>query len=260
MGKESENPLGNILPTGNVEVDTTIVSPPVVFPPVTMQIDLSDLEDVVQLANLPGGYSIQMEDDTISVELENNGNFNSHMQVLQNIMQLIYQKQGLREFTIISDNNHFSFEDEEEETKVDSFANCKMIKKFVGKAEKIKENDPLVLQQCDCYICFDPYKPKELKRVLPKCGHVFHKKCIDKWLKHKSSCPECRSELLEDVTLNKEDMEEYVQHKGTPTQTCSVLHVELFDEEEEEDDDYYGEKEKEEKEKEEKEKEEKDTT
>ncbi len=47
----------------------------------------------------------------------------------------------------------------------------------------------------ECSICQQVYKEKEYAREL-KCKHVYHKKCIDKWLKKNPSCPICRHDLL----------------------------------------------------------------
>lgn len=204
---------------------------------VDFNIQIEDINRVLQSANLSGNCSCQIEDDTISLQMENAGpgSEESHMNLIQNVLKMIYQKQGLREFTIISETDMDV--DVGEDMKMDAFASCKMIQKIVGKSEKIREDDPLVQNQCDCYICFDPYKPKELKRVL-KCGHVFHKKCIDKWLKHKSSCPECRKDLLEDVKLDEEDLKEYRNHTDFSMNTSchtSVLHVEIVSDSDEED-------------------------
>ncbi|KAK1287767.1 RING-H2 finger protein ATL70 [Acorus calamus] len=32
----------------------------------------------------------------------------------------------------------------------------------------------------------------DLLRVLPDCGHLFHVKCVDSWLRSRPSCPICR--------------------------------------------------------------------
>ena len=49
----------------------------------------------------------------------------------------------------------------------------------------------------ECSICFDEYSEKEYQRKL-KCGHTFHKKCIDRWInKYKHfSCPTCRQNVF----------------------------------------------------------------
>ncbi|XP_061342216.1 NEP1-interacting protein 1-like [Gastrolobium bilobum] len=44
-----------------------------------------------------------------------------------------------------------------------------------------------------CSICFQDFEDGELVRILPKCGHVFHLECIDKWLIQQGSCPMCRT-------------------------------------------------------------------
>ena len=38
----------------------------------------------------------------------------------------------------------------------------------------------------------EDYKENEYKREI-KCKHIYHKKCVDKWLKQDYSCPMCRS-------------------------------------------------------------------
>lgn len=74
------------------------------------------------------------------------------------------------------------------------FKNCKEINDLICKPVKIKQNDPLLEESC--LICYDKYETGEYKRILPKCNHYFHKKCVDKWLKKNSTCPICRDELL----------------------------------------------------------------
>ncbi|KMT09217.1 hypothetical protein BVRB_6g133190 [Beta vulgaris subsp. vulgaris] len=49
----------------------------------------------------------------------------------------------------------------------------------------------------ECVICLSEFNGGEKVRILPKCNHGFHVKCIDKWLSSHSSCPTCRQSLVE---------------------------------------------------------------
>ncbi|KAK6775516.1 hypothetical protein RDI58_026517 [Solanum bulbocastanum] len=49
----------------------------------------------------------------------------------------------------------------------------------------------------ECVICLSEFIVGEKVKVLPKCNHGFHVKCIDKWLNSHSSCPTCRHCLIE---------------------------------------------------------------
>ncbi|CAO2831041.1 unnamed protein product [Amaranthus hypochondriacus] len=49
----------------------------------------------------------------------------------------------------------------------------------------------------ECVICLSEFAPGERLRLLPKCHHGFHIRCIDKWLNIHSSCPTCRHCLIE---------------------------------------------------------------
>ncbi|KAL5977563.1 hypothetical protein ACLOJK_041461 [Asimina triloba] len=48
----------------------------------------------------------------------------------------------------------------------------------------------------ECTICLSDFVGGDQVRVLPKCSHGFHLKCIDKWLKSHTSCPNCRHCLV----------------------------------------------------------------
>ncbi|KAL0321116.1 UNVERIFIED_CONTAM: E3 ubiquitin-protein ligase RHA1B [Sesamum radiatum] len=48
-----------------------------------------------------------------------------------------------------------------------------------------------------CSICLTEFEKEELVNKLPKCGHVFHVGCLEKWLDRcQFTCPLCRSMLL----------------------------------------------------------------
>lgn len=49
----------------------------------------------------------------------------------------------------------------------------------------------------ECVICLSEFAPGERVKVLPKCNHGFHVKCIDRWLNSHSSCPTCRHCLIQ---------------------------------------------------------------
>ena len=62
-------------------------------------------------------------------------------------------------------------------------------KRKIGGHKLIKKDDPILNEKCT--ICLDKYKIGTYKKRL-ECKHVFHKKCIDKWLKNEDHCPMCR--------------------------------------------------------------------
>ncbi|KAG5237910.1 RING-H2 finger protein [Salix suchowensis] len=49
-----------------------------------------------------------------------------------------------------------------------------------------------LLPSC-CSICLGDYKDSDVLRLLPDCGHVFHLKCVDCWIRRHPTCPICRN-------------------------------------------------------------------
>ncbi|KAJ0234613.1 hypothetical protein HA466_0273230 [Hirschfeldia incana] len=59
----------------------------------------------------------------------------------------------------------------------------------------IKEKDEEELEGCDkrcCPICLEEYEDDHEVSRLEKCRHLFHRFCINSWLKLKRICPSCR--------------------------------------------------------------------
>ncbi|XP_009416728.2 E3 ubiquitin-protein ligase ATL42-like [Musa acuminata AAA Group] len=44
----------------------------------------------------------------------------------------------------------------------------------------------------ECAVCLSKFDDAEVLRLLPKCKHAFHVRCVDRWLEAHSSCPVCR--------------------------------------------------------------------
>ncbi|GKV18126.1 hypothetical protein SLEP1_g28547 [Rubroshorea leprosula] len=50
----------------------------------------------------------------------------------------------------------------------------------------------------DCAVCLEKYEDGDAIRVLPRCKHMFHKECLEKWIQVPSLyCPICRIQMLE---------------------------------------------------------------
>lgn len=60
---------------------------------------------------------------------------------------------------------------------------------------KYKKGNGLV-EVTDCSVCLSEFQDDESIRLLPKCSHAFHLKCIDTWLKSHSNCPLCRASIF----------------------------------------------------------------
>jgi len=80
---------------------------------------------------------------------------------------------------------------------------------------RIKEGDDIIGDSCP--ICQESFKMGEYKRKLVECSHVFHKKCVDRWLcDSKMECPLCRTgyELEESENENGENENDVDEKNG----------------------------------------------
>ena len=50
----------------------------------------------------------------------------------------------------------------------------------------------------ECSVCLEQITTSKVKT---KCGHFFHKSCIEKWLEQQNTCPICRIQLVDFVTF-----------------------------------------------------------
>lgn len=72
------------------------------------------------------------------------------------------------------------------------------IKKVFGhlQVRVLKEGDEELNPSGDsCVVCFEPYKPNDIVRILT-CKHVFHRNCIDPWILARGTCPMCKCDIL----------------------------------------------------------------
>ncbi|XP_027338743.1 RING-H2 finger protein ATL78 [Abrus precatorius] len=78
-------------------------------------------------------------------------------------------------------------------------ANTGLKKKALKTFPTVSYSTELKLPSLDseCIICLSEFTSGEKVRILPKCNHGFHVRCIDQWLSSHSSCPKCRQCLIE---------------------------------------------------------------
>lgn len=84
----------------------------------------------------------------------------------------------------------------------DDSLNVKLLE--MDKINKVffKENENLGNDLDICTICFENIQGKEHKVKLKKCNHIFHKKCLNKYLKEtllKFKCPNCNKDYSKNL-------------------------------------------------------------
>uniref|UniRef100_A0A0D3FA18 RING-type domain-containing protein n=1 Tax=Oryza barthii TaxID=65489 RepID=A0A0D3FA18_9ORYZ len=47
----------------------------------------------------------------------------------------------------------------------------------------------------ECAVCLEAFQAGDRCRVLPRCEHGFHARCVDSWLRQSRVCPICRAEV-----------------------------------------------------------------
>jgi hypothetical protein len=58
---------------------------------------------------------------------------------------------------------------------------------------------PLVrVAEGDCAVCLEPLSSTQSVRRLT-CSHLFHKRCVDKWLVRRGTCPLCVDQVVDMV-------------------------------------------------------------
>ena len=62
----------------------------------------------------------------------------------------------------------------------------------------------LSMGDTDCPICLGEFANGEKIRILPRCNHGFHARCIDAWLVAQPSCPFCRRSILDARGCNED--------------------------------------------------------
>lgn len=69
---------------------------------------------------------------------------------------------------------------------------CKIYYNVYQKNKNLKQK--LITNDDICSICLE--KLKMDKCVILSCEHIYHKDCIQKWLKKNDSCPNCRINII----------------------------------------------------------------
>ena len=82
-----------------------------------------------------------------------------------------------------------------------------------------------------CPICLIKFSQSESEKNaairLPECGHVFHLKCLKRWLDNTSSCPMCHAELPTDDSMYEEFKRQKKREK-VREQELADLHNSMF--------------------------------
>jgi hypothetical protein len=72
------------------------------------------------------------------------------------------------------------------------------IKKYQRHRKYLKLSTYCGDEDINCTICLEDIKKREVVRKLI-CNHIFHRVCIDEWIKKKAICPNCNHDIFEET-------------------------------------------------------------
>lgn len=73
----------------------------------------------------------------------------------------------------------------------------------------------------ECAICIAEFADGEEGRLLPRCGHRFHARCVDTWFRAHTTCPLCRDTVLHVAGRDAHTKEEEAAVTTTTTTTAN---------------------------------------
>ena len=80
-----------------------------------------------------------------------------------------------------------------------------------------------------CSICHEDINFSDEEISVLRCGHLFHKRCLQQWLDTNSTCPQCRSKVNKKNYIKKlfpsvnEDAD--LDYKGSSDETKTILKI-----------------------------------
>lgn len=95
-------------------------------------------------------------------------------------------------------------------------------KEFRDMLPTVVFNENVLIEDTQCAVCLGDYQINEKLQQLPVCGHTFHMECIDKWLANNTTCPLCRTSLLQAAKVVPLDSP---AHIATPLQIDELPQV-----------------------------------
>lgn len=119
--------------------------------------------------------------------MEYNVNFENENYVENKKLSKIFSKEVVKNVNLLT--SYTDYESYIVDCIKHTFHILKM-QNILGKSQKVKDKFDF------CIFCSDYMKVGEFKRTLC-CGHIFHKKCIDKYIYkfYASQCPCCKCEI-----------------------------------------------------------------
>ena len=72
-----------------------------------------------------------------------------------------------------------------------------------------------------CSVCLDDLNFAEDRISVTKCGHIFHKRCLNRWTSRNHTCPECRKRVYWKNTVNRL----YANVNSTDRDSTCINHV-----------------------------------